>query len=144
MRALRRMRRPEQYELEEWSIVRACTRAFLRDLRNSSVGVAHYNSNNLGVLTGVLENAERFHPERVFTVAHYTRLCTCVRELCLRMGSRECAEAFPTWQYVLGALRARVGAGGEPPQPAMQRLRAIADSYEAGEARGRSETAGYN
>ncbi len=135
VRAGGRMGRPEQYELEEWAIVRACTRAFLRDLQHSSVGVAHYNSNDLGVLTGELER-ERFHPERVFTAAHYTRLCTCVRELCGRMGARECAEAFPTWPYVLGAFRARVmsvppaivHAGSEPPQAAMQRLREIADS----------------
>jgi hypothetical protein len=138
VRALRRMRRPEQYELEEWAIVRTCTRAFLRELQNSSVGVGHYNSNDLGVLTGELER-EKFYPERVFTAAHYTRLCTCVRELCGRMGARECAEAFPTWPYVLGAFRARVGAGqparvlpvppaSAPPQAAMQRLREIADS----------------
>jgi hypothetical protein len=130
-----RQRRPEQYELEEWAIVRTCTRALLRALQNSSVGVGHYNSNDLGVLAGELER-EKFYPERVFTAAHYTRLCTCVRELCGRMGARECTEAFPTWQYVLGAFRARVvtvppaivHAGSAPPQAAMQRLREIADS----------------
>jgi hypothetical protein len=131
------MRRPEPHELEEWAIVRECTRAFLHALRNSNY-VSHYYSNNLGVLMGELENAERFHPERVFTVANYTRLCTCVRELCLRMGARECAETFPTWQYSLGAFRARVlpasvqpaivHPASETPQPAMQRLKAIADS----------------
>jgi hypothetical protein len=103
------MSRPPAHELEEFAIFRACTRAFLCDLRNSDY-VSHYNSNNLFNLMSELER-ERFYPERVFTVAHYTSLCTCVRE-CLRMGARECTEAFPTWQYSLGAFRARIVHAG--------------------------------
>jgi hypothetical protein len=119
------------HRLEEFAIFSKCTKDFLRDLSRSDY-VAHYNSNNLGILLSELER-ERFHPERVFTVANYTNLCRCVRELCMRMGAKAFTEAFPTWQYSLGEFRARtdttiVHSASDTPQIAMQRLKNIADS----------------
>jgi hypothetical protein len=94
------------HELEELAIFRECTKDFLRDLSRSDY-VAHYNSNNLFILLTELER-DKFHPERVFTVANYMNFCRCVRELCMRMGAKEFTVAFPTWQYSIREFRARM------------------------------------
>jgi hypothetical protein len=64
------------------------------------------NSNNLGILLTALER-DTIYPKEIFTLANYTNLCRCIRELCERMGAKEFTAAFPTWQYSIREFRAR-------------------------------------
>jgi hypothetical protein len=94
------------HEREELLILRKCMLDFLRELCRSAY-VSYYNSNNLGVLLTALER-DTIYPKEIFTLANYTNLCRCVRELCLRMVSKPFTEAFPTWQYSVREFRARI------------------------------------
>ena len=94
------------HELEELAILRSCMMDFLLSLCRSDY-VFYFNSNNLRILLTELER-DKFHPRAVFTLANYTNLCKCTRELCLRMGAKEFTNAFPTWQYSIREFRARI------------------------------------
>jgi hypothetical protein len=91
---------------EELYVFRKCMLDFLRELSRSDY-VSYYNSNKLGILLTALES-DTIYPKEIFTVKNYTNLCTCIRQLCERMGAKEFTAAFPTWQYSIREFRARI------------------------------------